>query len=217
MKLPELKRLNVQNISDEDCALFMWTTAPQMPAALDLMQEWGFQYKTIAFTWVKHYAKSGKLAWGMGNYTRANPEFVLLGIKGKPQRVDAGVHSVINAPRGAHSAKPHIVNDRIVRLLGDVPRAELFARHPIEGWDVWGDEVECDFELGAWPELAYECSECGSRKIEEQFWVNINTNKESKKKSCGNFWCKQCKSSVKTVHLVNIQTGELIRKIKPEE
>jgi N6-adenosine-specific RNA methylase IME4 len=147
MSLKELKRLNVQMISAEDCALFMWATAPQMPAALELMESWGFEYKTIAFTWVKHHAKSGKLCWGMGNYTRANPEFVLLGIKGKPKRIDAGVHSVINAARGKHSAKPHEVNDRIIRLLGDIPRLEMFARHSMDGWDVWGDEVDCDIQI----------------------------------------------------------------------
>lgn len=147
LTLSELKRLNVQGISDDDCALFMWTTAPQMPAAIELLRAWGFEYKTIAFTWIKHHAKSGKLAWGMGNYTRANPEFVLLGIKGKPKRVSAAVHSVVSAPRGEHSAKPHEVNDRIVKLLGDIPRAELFARHSMDGWDVWGDEVNCDFNI----------------------------------------------------------------------
>ena len=129
LTLPELKRLNVQNISDDDCALFMWSTAPQLPTAMELMKAWGFQYKTVAFTWIKHYPKSGNLCWGMGNYTRANPEYVLLGVKGKPNRVSASVHSVVPAPRGEHSAKPHEVNKRIVQLLGDVPRAELFARH----------------------------------------------------------------------------------------
>jgi N6-adenosine-specific RNA methylase IME4 len=147
MKLPELKALDISTISDDDCALFMWATAPLLPEAIALMEAWGFKYKTVAFTWVKHHAKSGKLCWGMGNYTRANPEFVLLGIKGKPKRLDAGVHSVINAARGAHSAKPHEVQDKIVKLLGDIPRAEMFARHPMKGWDVWGDEVVCDFNI----------------------------------------------------------------------
>ena len=32
--------------------------------------------------------------------------------------------------------------------MGDLPRIELFARQKTEGWDVWGNEVECDIKLG---------------------------------------------------------------------
>jgi N6-adenosine-specific RNA methylase IME4 len=207
MKLSDLKRLNVQNISDDNCAMFMWVTAPQMEAGLELMEAWGFQYKTIAFTWIKHYPKSGKLCWGMGNYTRANAEFVLLGVKGKPMRVDAGVHSVVNAPRGKHSAKPHEVNERIVRLLGDVPRIEMFARHSVDGWDVWGDEVDCDLEIAMWPKLEYQCPECESNKVEEKFYTNLNTDKTTKNKDNDPFYCNKCKEHIEYVMLVDKATG----------
>lgn len=40
-----------------------------------------------------------------------------------------------------HSRKPAEVRERIVRLLGDVPRIELFARERVPGWDAWGNEV----------------------------------------------------------------------------
>jgi len=43
--------------------------------------------------------------------------------------------------------KPDIVRNRIVNLLGDIPRIELFARQKTEGWDVWGNEVESDINL----------------------------------------------------------------------
>jgi len=43
-----------------------------------------------------------------------------------------------------HSEKPSIVRDRIVELVGDIPRIELFARQKVEGWDAWGNEVESD-------------------------------------------------------------------------
>ena len=42
--------------------------------------------------------------------------------------------------RGEHSRKPAIVRDRIVELLGDRPRIELFARERVPGWDGFGDE-----------------------------------------------------------------------------
>ena len=153
MDLEALKALAVAALAAEDCALFMWATAPMLPEALEVLEAWGFRYRTIAFTWIKR-TKTGKLAWGMGHYTRANPEFVLLGTRGKPKRVDAGVLSVIEAQRLAHSVKPTEVHDAIVRLMGDCSRCELFARRSAPGWAVWGNEVECDFELPVRPEGA---------------------------------------------------------------
>ena len=78
---------------------------------------------------------------GMGNWTRSNPELCLLAIKGKPKRISASVHSVIDTPIERHSKKPDIVRDKIVSLCGNLPRIELFARQKTEGWDVWGNEV----------------------------------------------------------------------------
>ena len=46
-----------------------------------------------------------------------------------------------------HSKKPNIVRKKIVELMGDVPRAELFARLKVPGWDAWGNQVECDIQL----------------------------------------------------------------------
>ena len=77
----------------------------------------------------------------MGNWSRANAEYVLLGIRGKMKRVSASVHSVIISQKGKHSEKPPEARDRIVQLLGDLPRIELFAREKVEGWDVIGYEV----------------------------------------------------------------------------
>lgn len=81
------------------------------------------------------------LAWGMGQSTRANAELVLLGLRGTLGRVDAGVHQVVLADPGRHSAKPVEVHERIERLLGERCRLELFARARRPGWDAWGDEV----------------------------------------------------------------------------
>lgn len=194
----------------------MWATAPQMPTAIKLMEAWGFQYKTVAFTWIKHYPKSGSLCWGMGNYTRANAEYVLLGVKGKPKRVSAAVHSVVNAPRGEHSAKPHEVNKRITELLGEVPRAELFARHLVEGWDCFGIEINdigLEDNIGIRPELEYCCPTCDNNKIEEQFWININIDKPTKRNGTGTFFCTSCNTHQKSVNLTNKLTREVIEKI----
>lgn len=140
--LPALVALPVQNLANEDAALFLWSTSPMLPEAMQVLNAWGFAYKTIAFTWVKTTKKSGDLAWGMGHWTRANAEHVLLGIRGKPKRVSAAVHQVVISPRTKHSQKPDEVRQRIETLMGDVPRVELFARKQAPGWDVWGIDVE---------------------------------------------------------------------------
>lgn len=56
-------------------------------------------------------------------------------------RQSASVSQVIDAPIEEHSKKPDIVKDKIVELMGDLPRIELFARQKTKGWEVWGNEV----------------------------------------------------------------------------
>ena len=133
--------LPVENISDDNCVLFLWITMPQLPNVFEVIKEWGFVFKTCAFTWVKRNKLQPSWFWGMGNWTRANSELCLLATKGKPKRVSAAVHSVVDTPIEKHSKKPDVVKDRIVQLCGDLPRIELFARQRTQGWDSWGNEV----------------------------------------------------------------------------
>ena len=111
------------------------------------MRAWGFSYKTVAFVWIKQNRKSDSLFWGMGHWTRANAEFCMLATKGRPKRRSAGVHQVILSHIEEHSKKPDEARRRIVELMGDLPRIELFARQKTDGWDVWGNEVACDIAL----------------------------------------------------------------------
>lgn len=147
MKLEEIKALPVADIAARDCALFLWVTFPCLAEGLEVMQAWGFQYKTAAFVWIKHNRKADTLFWGMGHWTRGNAELCLLGTRGRPKRVDAGVHQVVISHIGEHSRKPQEVSERIIRLMGAVPKIELFARSRREGFDVWGNEVESDIEF----------------------------------------------------------------------
>lgn len=114
--------------------------------ALDVIEAWGFTYKTVAFNWVKQNKNGAGLFMGLGNWTRSNSEICLLAVKGKPKRVSAGVHSVILSPLQQHSQKPGEARDRIVELMGDLPRIELFARETAPGWDSWGNEVPAPAE-----------------------------------------------------------------------
>ena len=139
--------LPVQELAEKDCALFLWVTHPCLLDGLSVLKAWGFTYKTIAFVWVKQNRKSDSLFWGMGHWTRSNCEFCILATKGHPKRVSAGVHQVIMSHIEEHSKKPQEARDRIVLLMGDVSRIELFARQKTDGWDVWGNEVASDVEL----------------------------------------------------------------------
>lgn len=142
MTLDEIKALPVEEMAKDDCVLFLWATFPCLPDALEVIRAWGFTYKTLAFCWVKRNRKSPGWFWGLGNWTRSNPEVCLLATRGRPERISARVHSVIDAPVKRHSEKPQESRERIVELMGDVPRIELFARQRTPGWDAWGDEVD---------------------------------------------------------------------------
>lgn len=142
MSMDAIRALPVERLAATDCALFLWVTFPQLPEALSVIKAWGFTYKTVAFAWVKQNKKTPTLFWGMGYWTRANVELCLLATKGHPKRQAAGIHQVVVSPVEEHSKKPHEVRERIVALMGDLPRVELFARQSPPGWDVWGNEVE---------------------------------------------------------------------------
>jgi N6-adenosine-specific RNA methylase IME4 len=142
MVLEDIQALPVGDIAAGDCCLFLWATWPLIHEAIHTVELWGFQYKTVAFVWVKTNKKAGTPFWGMGNWTRANTEICLLGIKGKPKRQSASVHSVISYPVIGQSGKPPIVRDRIVELCGDVSRIELFATERVAGWTSLGFGID---------------------------------------------------------------------------
>ena len=143
LSLYELKSLPVQQIADKDCALFFWATHPKLPEAFEIIEAWGFKYVTSAFVWFKTY-KNGRPVLGLGHYTRGNTEFCLLAKRGCIRRLETAtaVSQVIVAPRKKHSAKPPEVQDRIVQLMGDLPRIELFARERTPGWDSLGLDLD---------------------------------------------------------------------------
>ncbi len=138
--LEDLKELQVEGITDKDCILFLWVQDAHLGNALSLGKAWGFTYKTIAFIWDKQN-------FGMGYWTRKGAEVCLLFTKGHPKRLSGGVRQFVSEKATIHSQKPAIVREKIVQLMGDLPRIELFARRKVEGWDCWGNEVESDIEL----------------------------------------------------------------------
>ncbi len=141
MSIESIKSLPVPTIAEDNAVLLLWVTYPMLQEGLDVMKAWGFEYKTVAFTWVKEN-KNGGFFFGMGRYTRANPEIVLLGKRGKGiPRVSCSVPNLQISTRGKHSEKPSQIRNQIVELFGDLPRIELFARQRAGGWDAWGNEI----------------------------------------------------------------------------
>lgn len=142
MQKKDIQNIPVERITSRDAVLFLWVTAPCLIEGIELIKAWGFTYKTVAFTWVKRNKKSDGIFTGMGYYTRANAEYCLLATRGKVlERKSHSVSSVVLSHIERHSKKPDEVRDRIVQLLGDIPRIELFAREQANGWDCWGNEV----------------------------------------------------------------------------
>ena len=131
LTLSQLVQLNIEKLAKPDCALFMWTTSPMLADGTTerVIRAWGFTPKTIAFVWRKMNKKSPTPFYGLGRWTRSNMEYVVLGIKGKPQRVSKSVRQELQYPLGAHSSKPPLFRDRVVELMGkDKSYLELFAR-----------------------------------------------------------------------------------------
>ena len=161
MKLSDICALPINGLADINCKLFLWATPPCLPEALQVIKAWGFNYKTIAFAWLKinkrqSLEQSSFLPvdtidrfYGIGHWTASNIELCLCAMtpNGVLNRQDKSISQVVLAPRREHSRKPDEVREKIVRLCGDLPRIELFARRKVEGWDCWGNEVASDIEL----------------------------------------------------------------------
>jgi len=152
MSLSDICKLPVSELAANNCALFLWCPGPHIPAVKKVMDAWGFRYVNFGFLWLK-VTKNGNPFFGVGYYTKSNPEPCFLGIRGKMKPVSNCISQVIIAPHPRnngkiiHSAKPPVIRDKIVQLFGDLPRIELFAREKVPGWDVWGNEVRSDIEL----------------------------------------------------------------------
>lgn len=142
MPLSDICAMPVSSLAEKDAVLFMWATYPKLREALQVIDAWGFTYKSIAFQWVKLNPKGRGFFLGLGRWTRGNTEPCLLAVKGKPHRVDANISQLIISPLRQHSRKPDETRDRITALMGDLPRIELFARTTTPGWDTWGNEIK---------------------------------------------------------------------------
>jgi N6-adenosine-specific RNA methylase IME4 len=160
MTVDEIMRLPVADYAPKSCVLFLWVTDPFVMAAREVIEAWGFTYKTVGFYWVK-LNKNGEGYWrGMGKWARCNPEQCLLATRGSPEGGfvrDHDVDKLIIAPRRVHSRKPDEIYSRIERLVkAEPPFLELFARFPRAGWDTaFSDQIETGPTPRRWKSNSY--------------------------------------------------------------
>lgn len=142
VKLEDLKELDIPSISEDNCLMFMWTSSPHLDQAIALLEAWGFKYTTIGFVW-------DKVNVNPGFYTMSQCEICIIGKKGKIPipRGSRNVRQFLSKKRTKHSEKPTEFRDRIAEMFPKQNKIELFARNKTEGWDFWGNEIECDIEI----------------------------------------------------------------------
>lgn len=152
METRDIANITVRDIRADNSLLFMWATLPKLEDAFTVIRKWGFQYVTTAFIWIKIYESGSDkeiheldqkdIRTGTGRWTNTNAEVVLLGKHGKMQRASTNVKQLIISKINGHSTKPPEIRDRIVKLAGDLPRVELFAREYTYGWVSLGNELD---------------------------------------------------------------------------
>ena len=142
MTINEIKQLPIKKMCADDCICFLWCVDSFLKEGIEVLKSWGFEYKTIGFNWIKYY-ESGELCVNFAPYTLKSWEICLVGIKGKIGKIKVcnNVRGLLTNARTKHSKKPNEARNRIVQLIGDKPRIELFARQYTDGWDCWGNEV----------------------------------------------------------------------------
>ena len=143
MSNEEIMKLPVREMVDENAILFMWVIDSRIGIMRELMEAWGFKYKTCGFVWNK--LRKDKYAYAVnaniGKYTAKSCEFCFIGTRGKSLAKHHTQLQYIAEPKREHSRKPDRIKTMITRMCGDLPRLEMFARQPSDGWDVFGNEV----------------------------------------------------------------------------
>lgn len=152
MPLDAIKALPVRDLAGGDCLLFLWSTWPHLMQAIEVMDAWGFTYKTGG-AWFKK-TTHGKAAFGTGYIFRSACEPFLVGTVGDPFTRSKSERNIVEADgpedipdridalRREHSRKPPEMRAIIERLCPHAFGCELFAREPWAGHDTWGNQAD---------------------------------------------------------------------------
>jgi N6-adenosine-specific RNA methylase IME4 len=151
MKLEEIVKLPVADVSDDVCHLYLWVPNALLPEGLEVLKAWGFQYKSN-IVWEKIRKDGQPDGRGVGFYFRNVTELVLFGIKGTNARTLAPARSQVNLIRSQkreHSRKPDELYE-VIEQCSEGPYLELFARGVRPGWVIWGNQANQDYAPD-WP------------------------------------------------------------------
>lgn len=166
---PEHKRLNryptmdlqgicdlpVAEVAQDTAHLYMWVPNALLPEGLEVMNAWGFNYKSNLI-WHKIRKDGGSDGRGVGFYFRNVTEILLFGTRGKNARTEAPGRSQVNmiqTRKREHSRKPDEQYD-LVEACSTGPYLELFARGERPGWAVWGNQADETY-APTWKTYAY--------------------------------------------------------------
>lgn len=138
MTLDEICSLRVDRLAANNAHLWLWTTNAAVPDAHQVIEAWGFRYVNV-LTWVKPRL-------GLGVYLRNASEQLLFAVRGKAPIRFRSQPTWLFAPVQEHSHKPEEIYG-VIERCSPGPYLELFARRPRLGWDVWGNQVDCDVAL----------------------------------------------------------------------
>jgi N6-adenosine-specific RNA methylase IME4 len=142
----------IRELAADEAHLYLWVTNPMLPLAFDVVEAWGFAYKTL-LTWHKNTG-----APGMGHYFRGDTEHVIFATRGSsPIDPALRVSNHFAAPRTGHSAKPERFYE-IVERVSPEPRLELFARRRRVGWDVWGNQAPPESEARTQMHMGFDAA-----------------------------------------------------------
>jgi N6-adenosine-specific RNA methylase IME4/ParB-like chromosome segregation protein Spo0J len=133
MNTEDICAMPIKDITEKDAVLFLWSTSPHLPEALEVAKAWGFSYKTT-FIW-------DKIKHNMGHYNSVRHEILLVCTKGAcTPDVKRLFDSVVSEERTEHSKKPNVFREIIETIYTYGNKIELFARETPEGWDVFGNQ-----------------------------------------------------------------------------
>lgn len=140
MELEEIRQLPVGRLAAARSHLYLWVPNALLAEGLEVMQAWGFTYKTN-LVWSKIRKDGGPDGRGVGFYFRNVTELILFGVRGSMRTLRPGRRQVnfISTRKREHSRKPDEVYP-LIEACSPGPYLELFARFRREGWSQWGNE-----------------------------------------------------------------------------
>jgi len=138
LTVEELCELPIRYVTEKDACLFLWVTVPLIPQGLQVMEAWGFKYKTSLF-WRKI------MSLGMGFWWRGQVECLFFGTRGNIKAFRTQKANIIQSKALKHSEKPEEFRkliDESITTIDNPKKLELFGTKKVEGWEVIGREVD---------------------------------------------------------------------------